>query len=69
MSSVFPAEDIIRDRAAYWAARLNDSDVTDVERAELHDWLLADTRHANEFRRTTHSLAWPTISPGTCGRA
>lgn len=50
MSSVFPAEDIIRDRAAYWAARLNDSDVTDVERAELHDWLLADTRHANEFR-------------------
>ena len=50
MSSAIPAEDIIRDRAAYWAARLNDSDVSDTEREELHGWLLADPRHASEFR-------------------
>lgn len=50
MSSVTSAEDIIRDRAAYWVDRLNDRDVTDAEREELHDWLLADPRHASEFR-------------------
>ncbi len=50
MSSAIPSEDIIRDRAAYWTARLNDSDVGEAEREELHDWLLADPRHAREFR-------------------
>jgi len=44
------AETIIREQAARWAARLNDIDITEAEREELQRWLLADVRHANEFR-------------------
>lgn len=51
MASHPPSADLIRDRAAQWSARINDCDVTDVERAKLHDWLLADRRHETEFRK------------------
>jgi transmembrane sensor len=40
----------IHDRAAHWVARVNESDLSDSERNELQSWLLADARHANEFR-------------------
>lgn len=40
----------IRDRAAHWVARLNDNDLSDAERDSLQGWLLADPRHATEFR-------------------
>lgn len=42
--------DIIRDRAAHWVQRVNDHELTDAERSELQAWLLADPRHAVEFR-------------------
>ena len=50
MTTETPAKDAIHDWAAHWAARLNDSDLSDAERNELHSWLLADPRHASEFR-------------------
>jgi transmembrane sensor len=40
----------LHEQAAYWAARLNDTDLGEAEREELHRWLLADQRHADEFR-------------------
>jgi transmembrane sensor len=40
----------IRAEAAGWAARLHDCELSDSERLALHEWLLADPRHANEFR-------------------
>lgn len=42
--------EVIRDRAARWVQRVNDNELTDAERGELHAWLLADPRHAVEFR-------------------
>jgi transmembrane sensor len=45
-----PALATVRERAAYWVAKLNDSDLSDSERSELHAWLLAEPRHADEFR-------------------
>jgi transmembrane sensor len=47
----------IREQAALWAARLNDSDIAEAEREELQRWLLADVRHANEFRAHNAILA------------
>jgi transmembrane sensor len=40
----------IRGQAALWVARLHDTDLSDTQREELHRWLLADPRHATEFR-------------------
>jgi transmembrane sensor len=45
-----PSLDSVRERAAYWVAKLNDSDLSDSERSDLHAWLFADPRHAEEFR-------------------
>jgi len=50
-------EVVIREQAARWAARLNDSDLSNAEREELQQWLLADVRHANEFRAHNAILA------------
>src|SRR5688572_30625536 len=50
-------ENIIREQAAHWVARLNDADLGDAEREELQRWLLVDERHANEFRAHNAILA------------
>jgi len=57
MSTDNPSADSIRDQAAHWSARLNDSDLSESERGELHRWLLAHPRHANEFRAHNAILA------------
>jgi transmembrane sensor len=57
MSTDNPSADLIRDQAARWAARLNDTDISDAEREELHQWLLADPRHSKEFRAHNAVLA------------
>src|SRR5215207_4592372 len=50
MSANETVTDHIREQAAHWVARLHDTDLSDTEREELHRWLLADPRHATEFR-------------------
>src|SRR5215212_9983832 len=50
MSANETATDTVRDQAARWVARLHDTDLSDTEREQLHLWLLADPRHASEFR-------------------
>lgn len=51
------AETVIREQAARWTARLNDNDLGEADREELQRWLLADARHANEFRAHNAILA------------
>jgi transmembrane sensor len=57
MASHASSTDAIRDRAAYWVTRVNDNDLTDGERDDLQTWLLADPRHAAEFRAHNALLA------------
>lgn len=57
MSSDEIATDPVRDQAARWAQRLNETDLSDIEREKLHRWLLADPRHATEFRAHNAMIA------------
>jgi transmembrane sensor len=57
MASYAPSAEAIRDRAAHWVARVNDNDLSDAEREDLQAWLLADSRHASEFRAHNALLA------------
>src|SRR5262249_5246978 len=50
MASDIPEPDSISARAAFWADRLNDNELSDAEREKLQAWLLEDPRHAREFR-------------------
>lgn len=50
MATLDPTVDAIAERAAHWAARLNDVDLSETERSAFQTWLLADPRHASEFR-------------------
>jgi transmembrane sensor len=45
-----------RDAAARWAERLMDGDLDATERQALQQWLIADERHAHEFRAHTFVL-------------
>src|SRR5690349_13529491 len=50
MATHTPMTEAIRDRAAQWVTRVNDNDLSEAERDDLQSWLLADPRHALEFR-------------------
>ncbi len=50
MSTEAPTIAAIRQRAAHWTVRLDDPEMSDAERGDFQRWVLADPRHATEFR-------------------
>lgn len=50
MTANIATDDLVREQAARWAMRLHEDDVDAAERDSFERWLLADERHAREFR-------------------